>query len=237
MGKARFLALTRAQARMRDRYRDNMDRRGSRAWAWFDSLVFDHAFLRLVIYRRRRVTASVFRSDQPNPWHLRKAARDGIRSVLNLRGERDCGSFHLERWACERLGLTFDSTVLRSRAAPDLDSINRFRATVDRLPKPVLIHCKAGADRAGLASIVLLLDAGVPPDTAARHLSFAYGHVSSGPTGILDAFLAQYRQAWETRGVPFGKWLETEYDPVALKARFRPTPIGTFLTDLVLRRE
>ena len=237
MGKAVFPGLSRVLTRMRADYRDRLDTGRGRALAWLDSMVFDHGFLRLVIYRRRPVTRGIYRSDQPNPWHLRAAARDGIRSVLNLRGERDCGSFHLERWACARQGLAFESVVLRSRGVPELASIAAFRAAMARLPEPILLHCKAGADRAGLASALILLDRGAPPEEAARHLSLAYGHVRSGPTGVLDAFVDLYRQAWAARRVPFRTWLETEYDPVALKASFRPQPLGTLLTDWVLRRE
>ena len=57
----------------------------------------------------------------------------------------------------------------------------------------VLIHCKAGADRAGLAAALwkMAID-GAPKSEARRHLSIRYGHMPLGPTQALDAFLENW---------------------------------------------
>ena len=85
MGKAVFPGLSRVLTRMRADYRDRVDTGRGRALAWLDSMVFDHGFLRLVIYRRRLVTRGIYRSDQPNPWHLRAAARDEAAAEIERR--------------------------------------------------------------------------------------------------------------------------------------------------------
>jgi protein tyrosine/serine phosphatase len=46
-------------------------------------------------------------------------------------------------------------------------------------PKPILIHCLAGADRTGLASVIYLQQiAHIDEDTAEWQLSPIYGHLN-----------------------------------------------------------
>ncbi len=57
---------------------------------------------------------------------------------------------------------------------------------------------------------------------AARQLSARYGHFRFAKTGILDAFFARYLTEGEPQGLDFLTWVETVYDPEALKRDFRP---------------
>jgi len=45
-----------------------------------------------------------------------------------------------------------------------------------RGPAPVLVHCRAGADRAGLAAALYLAATGRAPEEARAQLSLRYGH-------------------------------------------------------------
>ncbi|MFC6637883.1 hypothetical protein GV827_06490 [Sulfitobacter sp. JBTF-M27] len=48
-----------------------------------------------------------------------------------------------------------------------------------KAPKPLLIHCKAGSDRTGIASARYVAGIeGRDEDEAEWHLSLAYGHIS-----------------------------------------------------------
>jgi protein tyrosine/serine phosphatase len=52
-------------------------------------------------------------------------------------------------------------------------------ALMEKADKPLLIHCKDGADRAGLASaLYLAIVKRVDPKMAEAQLSFRYGHIS-----------------------------------------------------------
>ena len=88
---------------------------------------------------------------QPAPHHIRRLAREGIRTVVNLRGERLCGSFWLEQQACARHGIALVNFSVRSRAAPSHKELRGARELFERIEYPMLMHCKSGADRAGLA--------------------------------------------------------------------------------------
>jgi protein tyrosine/serine phosphatase len=206
---------------------------------WLNSLFVDHALLRIG-WRNWGVVESgrLYRSNHPLPWQLEQAARrHGIASVINLRGHREaCGSDSLGREAAGALGLVHADQPFESRGAPHKDRLARLIHLYRTLPEPILIHCKSGADRTGLAAGVWRLIKGQGAARAAEELSVRYGHVAAAKTGILDAFFAAYAEA-EARGVPFEAWLEREYDENALRAAFRPKPVASWITDRVLRRE
>lgn len=206
---------------------------------WVNSLFVDHALLRLA-WRNWGVVESgaLYRSNHPLPWQLAQAARRfGIRSVINLRGHREsCGSDALGRAAAARLGLHHADQPLESRGAPHKDRLLRLIGLYRSLPRPILIHCKSGADRTGLAAGVWRLIGGGTAAEAAAELTLRHGHVSAARTGILDAFFHAYAAA-EAKGVPFEEWLARDYDEAALRASFAPRPVAAWFTDRVLRRE
>ena len=206
---------------------------------WVNSLFVDHALLRIA-WRNWGVVESgrLYRSNHPLPWQLAEAVRrQGIRSVINLRGLRsECGSDTLGRAAAAKLGLAHADQPFESRGAPHRDRLLRLIGLYRTLPQPILIHCKSGADRTGLAAGIWHLLEGRSAAVAAKELDLRYGHVSAARTGILDAFFAAYAEA-EARGTPFEEWLARDYDETALRAAFQPRPIASWFNDQVLRRE
>jgi hypothetical protein len=98
------------------------------------------------------------------------------------------------------------------------------------------MHCKSGADRAGLASGLSILFEGGTSAQALRQLSWKFGHFSRARTGILDAFFALYAQEAEGR-VAFVEWVTQNYDEIGLKQAFRADRMASFVTDTVLKRE
>ncbi|MFQ3622954.1 MAG: tyrosine-protein phosphatase [Acetobacteraceae bacterium] len=215
-----------------------LDTAAGRARAWLDALVADHGALRLGWRNRAAVEPGrLYRSNQPLPFQLAAEARAGLRTVINLRGRRDCGSDVLAREACDRLGLVMIDAPVESRGAPHKDRLLRLAGLFETIAYPALIHCKSGADRAGLVAAVYLLLRGRPPAEAARQLSLRFGHVSAGRTGILDAFLAAYARAQAESGIGFLDWVRGPYDEQALRESFRAGRLGRFVTDRLLRRE
>jgi len=211
--------------------------------AWASMFFVDHGFFRYLYLNRHRVGEQAWRAAQPAPHHIRRMANDGIRTVINLRGGREFGSYPLEREACEEAGINFEEIVLRSRAAPDPQTLLAVRDLLNRIEYPVLFHCKSGADRAGLMSaLYLLLHEGRTIEEAKDQLSLRFGHIRQGKTGILDQFLETYERdakAAEEAGrtLPFIDWATTQYDPEALKTAFTENRWASFFVDYVLRRE
>jgi protein tyrosine/serine phosphatase len=211
---------------------------GARRRAWTDSLFVDHAVFRTVWDNFAEVVpGKLYRTNHPTPGRLaRLVHRHGFTTLINLRGHRRCGSDALSRDAAARLGLTHIDMAFESRGAPHRDRILRFHGIYQGLTGPTLMHCKSGADRAGLAAgLAVMFEGGTAAD-ALRQLSWRYGHFNRSRTGILDAFFLRYQADAEGR-TPFLDWVSRDYDEAALKRDFVAGGVSSFVVDRVLRRE
>ena len=110
----------------------------------------------------------LYRSAQPTPGQLaRYIQRYGIKTVINLRGPSEQKWYRDEVATTSRLAIQhLDFRMTASRQLSDGES-EELIALMKDAPKPLLIHCKAGADRTGLASVIYLQQvAGVDEETA-----------------------------------------------------------------------
>lgn len=206
--------------------------------AWANMILSDHGIFRLFYLNRHKVTDNVWRAAQPSPGQIATMAQDGIKTIVNLRGGREYGSWPLEKEACDQNGLALVDFVLRSREAPDRDAILALPAFFKELKYPILVHCKSGADRAGfMAALYLLVAEGRSADEALQQLSPRYGHFRFAKTGILDAFIEMYRDEGEKRGQSFLDWVENDYDPEKLKRAFKTGVVSDLVVDKILHRE
>ena len=198
----------------------------------------DHAILRLTWHNWAEVIPGrLYRSNHPTPGQLARAKRRfGLSRLVNLRGHRQCGSDALSREAAAKLGLIHIDMAFESRGAPHKDRILRFYDIYQNLSFPALMHCKSGADRAGLASGLALLFEGGSAADALAHLSWKYLHSSKARTGILDAFFLRYQAEAEGR-IKFIDWVRSEYDEDKLRRDFKADGLASFITDRVLMRE
>lgn len=219
-------------------FRGDVNSARGRALAWVDSLFVDHAILRLWWSNLHTVAPGIlYRTNHPTPMRLRRLHRTlGIRTVINLRGKTQSGSDALSRDAAERLGMAFYDMALESRGAPQVDRILRLNEIFQTMPRPAIVHCKSGADRAGIASALWVLLDGGTAAAALRHLSLRYGHIRQARTGILDAFILRYQREGEGKK-PFLDWLREDYDEAALKRDFRANGLASFVNDWVLAHE
>jgi uncharacterized protein (TIGR01244 family) len=211
---------------------------GQRRRAWFNMLFVDHGIIRLAYLNRHKVTPHFERSAQPGPHDIARFAQDGIRTVINLRGGRENGAWPLQREACERNGIALVELTMRSRAAPDKETLLALPAFFAAMTYPVLVHCKSGADRAGLFSaLYLLIHEGRPVAEAKEQLALKYGHVRLAKTGMLDAFLEAYEREGEAKGITFLDWVKDVYDPDKVAADFHSGFWSSLLVDRLMRRE
>ena len=212
--------------------------RHGRLLAWVDSLFVDLAVLRLVWGNWGVVVPGVlYRANHPTPGRLARARRRvGLKSVINLRGATRSGSDALSREQAGRLGMVFIDMALSSGRAPARETMVALADALRAAPKPALVHCKSGADRAGFAAAVFLLLEGAPVAVALGQLRLRYGHLRGSRAGVLDAVLLRFETEGEGR-MDFLDWVRTRYDAEAITARFKSGGIGGFLHDRVLRRE
>lgn len=204
---------------------------------WWDLYAKDHHFLRTRWRNLYQLDENMWRSNQPSPKQIADLASRGIQNILNLRGPRSVGTWQLEAEACAKHGLRLYDFTARSRAAPDKQMLHDAKDLFDSLEGPTLMHCKSGADRAGLMSaLYMLLIKKVGARDALTQLSFKYLHVKQAKTGLLDAFLASYIP-YEDKGMAFYEWVDTIYDPDALQSQFMTKGWANRLVDDILRRE
>ena len=206
--------------------------------SYLDMLLVDHGIFRMFYGNCHKISDRAWRSAQPAPHHIRRFAKSGIRTIINLRGERQCGSYWLEQAMCDRYGIKLINFQIRSRAAPTAEQLKAAKSLFETIEYPILMHCKSGADRAGIMSALYrFFDEGVPLDVAKNELSLKYGHIRQADTGILDYFFDRYLADNAARPMSFFEWVDTVYDPDELKRTFRSRGWANRLVDSVLRRE
>ncbi|MBA4794379.1 MAG: protein tyrosine phosphatase [Phenylobacterium sp.] len=199
----------------------------------------DHAFLRLRFQNAHWISDELVRTNQPSPEQLAGWKAKGIKTIINLRGGFD-GSFHvLEKEACERLGLTLVDFTITSREVPSRARVLGARDLFQTIEYPALMHCKSGADRAGIMSVFYMhFRKGKTIREAMDQLHLRYLHVKAGKTGVLDYTFERYLAEGEPAGQSFIEWVESPaYDPDAIKADFRAQWWGNMLTERWLKRE
>ncbi len=227
-----------ARAARIERWNRPLTKRPRRVRAWINMVLTDHGIFRLVYLNLHQVSDGFWRAAQPAPHQIRAIAAKGVRTVVNLRGGREYGSWPLEREAVEECGMVLEELFVRSRGAPDKKTMLGARAFFARLEYPVLVHCKSGADRAGFASaLYLLLHEGRTADEALGQLSARYGHFRFSKTGVLDRFFELYRDQGEAKGLDFETWVRDVYDPEALQRDFKSSFWADVIVDRLLRRE
>ncbi|MEF2072455.1 tyrosine-protein phosphatase [Consotaella aegiceratis] len=122
----------------------------------------------------------LYRSATLSPERLARLVDDkGIRTIVNLRGEHPDSAWFQEEQRVARMKHVRLVSLSWSASRPLSDSkVQRFFRVVGGLEEPILIHCRSGSDRTGLASALYLARAaGADEETAESQLSIFYGHV------------------------------------------------------------
>ncbi|MES2342217.1 MAG: sulfur transferase domain-containing protein [Pseudomonadota bacterium] len=212
---------------------------GGRLSTTLNYLWNDHAYLRLAFSNAHWVSDELVRTNQPWPFQLAEWKRRGIKTIINLRGGFDASFHALEKDACERLGLKMVDFTITSREVPSRARVHGAKELFETIEYPALMHCKSGADRAGIMSVFYMhFRQGKPIAEALEQLSLKYLHVKHGKTGVLDYTFERYLAEGEPKGQTFLEWVDSPaYDEAAIKADFRSEMWGRLLTEGLLRRE
>jgi len=198
----------------------------------------DHGFLRVWFQNQYWISDDMVRSNQPSPDQIENWAKQGIRTIINLRGGLQSGFHALEVEACAKHGVHLENFTVKSRDTHPSEVIFGARDLFARIETPALMHCKSGADRAGfMAALYMHFTKGQPIEQAMQQLSLKYLHVKAGKTGMLDFFFQSYLDFAKKKPMSFSDWVANEYDPAAVKAEFMENRLGNLLVDTILRRE
>jgi protein tyrosine/serine phosphatase len=204
-----------------------------------EMLFVDYGIVRIFYNNRHRISKDAWRSAQPAPHHVGWLASRGIKTIVNLRGgEQTYGTRWLEQRACARYGVNLVELKLKSRAAPSRAVFQSIRKLLENVEYPILVHCKSGADRAGLMSVMIRhVRDGVPIKDAKDQLSLRYGHFRNADTGVLDAVFDRYLDDAAATGIEFWDWIEQVYDPAEIEHSFRAQGWANRIVNGILNRE
>ena len=196
--------------------------RSGRFWAHVHFHLIDHAFLRILWNNFHKVSDDVYRANQPSPSHLRSYKEKGIKAVFNLRGFSQQSYALFEEDSCEKLGLELISVPLSSSSAPQPEKLLEIIGIMEKLQKPFVMHCKSGADRAGLVSaLYLIAQKKLPVVKAKKQLSFKYLHLDFTKTGILDYIFDVFSERLKIENIDFVDWIKQEYNTDILNSSFK----------------
>ena len=171
-----------------------------------------------------------YRSGQMSPRELRETVSAyGIRTIVNLRGMSVDPWHSQEVKAVSELGVRYVEIALSATSLPPperaADLVRAFREG----PYPMLIHCKGGADRTGLAcAIYEMVVAHHSLDEALRaQLTWQCRHLPIGKWRAMDDFFDLYREMG--RGKDLAQWIFDDYPAVYAKQNgVLPTSRGHF---------
>lgn len=206
--------------------------------AYLNMQLEDHGFVRSIYNNFFALPGGMYRCSQPSPAQILKYHRRyGIKTIINLRGANPYGGYALEQDVCRKLGIELVDFRLYSRDMPSVDEVLGARDLFNRIAYPALMHCKSGADRAGLGATLYRHFHLNEPIDQIHELRKKYGHFTLGRTAILDFFLQSYLDDNTKEPIDFVTWVETRYDQAELTSRFDSGRMGNWVVDKLLRRE
>jgi protein tyrosine phosphatase (PTP) superfamily phosphohydrolase (DUF442 family) len=160
----------------------------------------------------------LYRSAQPGRELAQTANRLALKSVLNLRGGDTTDWWYAnEVQVAKQHDIAFYDLPLSAGRPPSRRELITLIDVLERAPYPMLVHCKSGADRTGLAAAVYrLVILGEPPEQAKQAFSYDYAHIPLlGPERLHEPIDAYARWlAWRRRPhspETFRIWAVTQY--------------------------
>lgn len=97
-----------------------------------------------------KLNDSIYRSAQPGSSAIELMTSLGIKTILNLRNDRsDIAIFHSSFFQTQQI-------KMRAGNFTDAEIISSLRM-IKNAPKPILVHCRYGADRTGVVLAMYLI--------------------------------------------------------------------------------
>jgi len=143
-----------------------------------------------------KIADGVYRSHQLYNFNLPKYyERYHFKTILNLRGVENKYWYMYEKNFCKEHNITLINFHISDRKIQSVKIMQKLINIVKNAKKPILIHCRAGADRTGLVSALYLYSIG--DKNYSKMLSLKYGHFPylGSPTKAMDESLKKFIQA------------------------------------------
>jgi len=178
------------------------------------------------------IPGEIYRSAQLSADKLEKVVAEyGIKTVINLRRPRPGKRWYDDEKAmAEALGIAHYDISLDLTFSPRIDQLLELRDLIENAPRPLLMHCRAGADRTGLASMMAkLLDGSSSLAEARAQVSWKFFAFRDDSLGIpfFDSYSAWLDASGQEHSTDkFNEWLENEYIDLSGNIHFLVDAIG-----------
>ena len=194
----------------------------------------EHNFINLFWTNFHKVDKGIYRSAQLTPWKLKKIIKKyGIKTIINLRGNNKNYLYKREKEICEELGVEYYTVSLLSRSPHKIrkEELKKLIDLLKNAKKPLLFHCKAGADRTGFAAVLWhLLNGKDKNDSIKKELRLTYGYLGFSKAGRIKKMFEMYDENED-----FLDWFEKNRDKI--EKSYKSNRFADFIYDKVLKRE
>lgn len=138
------------------------------AWYWVVGYDNYHVVVQGELYRSAQLSSTEL---------LNYIERDGVATVINLRHDVNGTWWSKEKVVCGREGVMHIDVPLMGGRAPTMEEMKNLVSVMHKSRRPLLVHCKHGADRTSLAIALYLLEEGNAEAVPTSAFSARYGHL------------------------------------------------------------
>lgn len=153
-----------------------------------------------------------YRSAVLAPEALRGYIRQhGLKTVVDLRGTSSKSDRLDEVAVCEQECIQHVAINVRLGRLTAPEELKKLIETLEQSTYPMLLHCRAGADRTGLATVLyqIVLERRSLDEALSQSLTWHTGHFAMNDARIIDDFFELYRQS--SGGQDIKTWILESY--------------------------
>ena len=200
---------------------------------FFKIITEEHNFLNLFWFNFHKVDEGVYRSAQLTPWRLKKIIKKyNIKTIINLRGNNKNYLYKREEEICKEMGVEYFTVALLSRSPERIrkEELDKLVNILKTAKKPILFHCKAGADRTGFVAVLWHILNGRDKKWAIdKELRLKYLFLPWSKAGKIKRVFELYDGKSD-----FVEWFDKNREKFK---EFKSSKLGDFISDKVLRKE
>ena len=193
----------------------------------------EHNFINLFWTNFSKVDEGVYRSAQLTPWKLKKIIKKyGIKTIVNLRGTHKNYLYQKEKEICEKMGVKYIPFQISSRNLPKDYEIEELINIFKNEKRPILFHCKAGADRTGMvATLYHIINGMKKKEAIQKELKLRYGYLSLSKAGRIRKMFELYNEEED-----FLDWFRKNQHFLE-NVTYKTNPLVDFIFEKILKRE
>ncbi|MEY4504809.1 MAG: hypothetical protein RL154_1105 [Pseudomonadota bacterium] len=211
--------------------------------AQFWAMVVEHNITNVVRQNFHKIDDNMYRSSQPTTYQLKnRIEKYGIKTIINIRGYPEHSPLRaLEEDMCKKMGVKLVYVEAFSRKIPEIKTLLAFKRAFDEIEYPAMMHCKSGADRAGLGSVLYShwnMGKSVAESVKTQLKLFPFGHIKHARTGLIDYYFNAYLSKTDGKQ-DLLEWtiFEMEKKREQLERDYKALPIWDWVVEKLLKRE